>query len=111
MSRLVFHTLLVWLGPAINSFRPISATTPRPTGSTLQMYSNAHLSESQKPLLLIRIRLSLTQEDLAFRFCIEQSTVSCTLTQSIPMLAANERFYQVASNDNWTNIAFKCLTQ
>ena len=90
VSSLVFGTLLVWLGPAINSFRPISAITPRPTGSTSQMYGKAHLSESQKLLLvLIRIRLSLTQEDLAFRFCVEQSTVSRILTQWIPMLAAN----------------------
>ena len=50
VSSLVFHTLLVWLGPAINSFRPISATTPRPTGSTLQMYGNAGPAEQVGPV-------------------------------------------------------------
>ncbi len=42
-------------------------------------------------MTLMIIRQNLIQEDLACRFCVDQSSVSCTLTQWIPMLACTLR--------------------
>ena len=79
--------LLGWLHPAIHVHRdlvsPVSLPVP-PTGR--------FLSDSQKLLLiLMRLRQNLTQEDLAFRFDVEQSAVSRVINQWIPLLAHHLR--------------------
>ena len=39
-------------------------------------------------MTLMTISRNITQDDLSCRFCVDQSSVSCTLTQWIPMLAS-----------------------
>ena len=57
--------------------------------SPLSTMSDCTLTFSQKLLMtLMRIRQNLMQDDLACRFCVDQSSVSRTLTQWIPMLAS-----------------------
>ena len=50
-------------------------------------YDNCYLDNSQNLLhTLVRIRQGLTQEDLEFRFDVDQSYVSRILNQWIPLL-------------------------
>ena len=57
--------------------------------SPLSTMSDCTLTFSQKLLMtLMRIRQNLMQDDLACRFCVDQSSVSRTLTQWILMLAS-----------------------
>ena len=77
VRRNTFSLLLDWL-------RPVLPCNLRATSSTRTRY----LNESQKLLLvLMRIRQNLTEEDLAFRFDVEQSSVSRVINQWIPLLA------------------------
>ena len=79
----LFGILLGWLHPAIHMHRDLASPVP-PTGR--------FLSDSQKLLLvLMQLRQNLTQEDLAFRFDVEQSTVSRVINQWIPLLAHHLR--------------------
>ena len=87
----IFPILLQWLAPAIKSINQNTPSTS-PVIQEHMMYGRPQLTDSQKLLMvLVRMRLSLTQEDLAYRFCVEQSTVSRILSHWIPMLASNLR--------------------
>ena len=73
LSKKVFSVLIKWLQPALPS---TSAT------------HNRFLTDSQKLLMvLMRMRQNLTQEDLACRFDVDQSTVSRVISQWLPLLA------------------------
>ncbi|XP_065894613.1 uncharacterized protein [Dysidea avara] len=70
LPRKVFECLLAWIIPAV-----------RKRGA------RDELDPSQKLLLvMMRVRYNFPQSDLAFRFNIDQSTVSRILNQWIPML-------------------------
>ena len=72
ICRKVFESLLVWLEPV---------TKPKKNDSHLLLPSQKFL------MVLMRLRQNLCQNDLAFRFAVDQSTVSRTLRVWIPMLA------------------------
>ena len=77
VSRNLFSLLQDWLRPILPCNLPATSST-----------RTRYLNESQKLLLvLMRIRQNLTQEDLAFRFDVEQSSVSRVINQWIPLLA------------------------
>ena len=83
----LFDILLGWLHPAIHVHRDLASPVSLPVSPT-----GRFLSDSQKLLLvLMRLRQNLTQEDLAFRFDVEQSTVSRVINQWIPLLAHHLR--------------------
>ena len=71
LNPTLFDILLGWLRPAIR-MHPESVS---PAISLPVPHTGRFLSDSQKLLLvLMRLRQNLTQEDLAFRFDVEQST-------------------------------------
>lgn len=74
-KRKIFNSLLKWLHLNLN---------PKKDDSHL-------LLPSQKLMILMRIRQNFPWDDLACRFLVDQSTVSCTLQQLIPMLATHLR--------------------
>ena len=81
LSHAQFSTLLEWLVPVLPE---TAGTSKEPIGLTRY----CHLSNSQRLLLtLMRIRCGFLQEDLGIRFLVDQSTVSRTLSQWIPLLA------------------------
>ena len=76
LSQSMFGILLCWLSPMLP--RMYMPTYPR----------TRSLTEPQKfMMVLMRIRLNLTQPDLSVRFDIDQSTVSRILNNWIPFLA------------------------
>ena len=74
VTRKVFKSLLTWLQPV---------TKPKKNDLHLLLPSQRLL------MVLMRLRQNLCQGDLAFRFAVDQSTVSRTLHQWIPMLATH----------------------
>ena len=75
-NRKIFNSLLRWLQPVIK---------PKKDDSHL-------LLPSQKlSMVLMRIRQNFPQGDLACRFVVDQSTVTCILQQLIPVLATHLR--------------------
>ena len=89
LSHSQFAILLKWLTPVL----PTHAGTSRETDI---MGIHGHLTLSQKLLLtLMRIRCGFLQDDLGIRFTVDQSTISRTLNQWIPLLARQlERLIQ-----------------
>ena len=86
-----FQLLLHWLRPvlpcrskldtSLHSLEDNESTSSTPC-------DGRYLDNSQKLLLvLMRIRQGLTQEDLAFRFDMDQSSVSRIFNRWIPLLA------------------------
>ena len=74
----LFQLLLTWLKPALSDVQLQGKHAPQAR----------ILNDSQKLLLvLMHIRGNTIQEDLAFRFCIAQSTVSRIFNRWIPLLA------------------------
>ena len=66
----IFPILLQWLAPAVKSINQNTPSTS-PVIQEHMMYGRPQLTDSQKLLMvLVRMRLSLTQEDLAYRFCV-----------------------------------------
>ena len=74
VTRKVFESLLTWLQPVTKSKK-----------------NDLHLLLPSQRLLMVlmRLRQNICQGDLAFRFAVDQSTVSRTLHQWIPMLATH----------------------
>ena len=74
--------LVAWLSTSSMGRRSASPCPALlPSGESALTFSQTLL------LVLMRIRQNLTQDDLACRFCIDQSSVSPILNQLIPMLA------------------------
>ena len=92
ISKMLFDSLLDWLSPALGK-----QVHDSPRGCS----PNVSLSNSQKLLLLLMcLRQNVSQEDLAFRFVVDQSTVSRILNQWVPFMA-----YHMSSLIKWPQTA------
>ena len=93
-----FQLLLHWLQPILPCRSKLDTSLhaleedDETISSTPTPYDSRYLDNSQKLLLvLMRIRQGLAQEDLAFRFDVDQSSVSRILNRWIPLLAFHLR--------------------
>ena len=98
LNSKAFQLLLHWLQPILPCRSKLDTSLhaleedDETISSTPTPYDSRYLDNSQKLLLvLMRIRQGLAQEDLAFRFDVDQSSVSRTLNRWIPLLAFHLR--------------------
>ena len=89
-----FQLLLRWLQPILPCRSKLDTSLhaleedDEPISSTPTPYDSRYLENSQKLLLvLMNIRQVLAQEDLAFCFVMDKSSVSRILNRWIPLLA------------------------
>ena len=106
-----FQLLLHWLQPILPCRSKLDTSLhaleedDEPTSSTPTPYDSQYLDYSQKLLLaLMHIKQGLAQEDLAFRFAVDQSSID---PQSMDTSTgfSHKRTDQMAINHHWTSRA------
>ena len=121
LSPTAFQLLLRWLHPVLPSRSKLdtslhaSEEDDETISSTTTPYDGRYLDNSQKLLLVLMcIRQGLAQEDLAFRFDVEQSSVSRILNRWIPLLSYHLKGlikWPEPPLDQWSLHTTTCLTQ